>query len=212
VDINTACVILGVNVNATHENVRQAYRKRIRLLHPDRFPMGTTEWENANEKQCELNEAYDLIKRVVHVEAVKREDKERQDRAEEVIQQKGPRRGSQKWKSGYQRGQKRQHRRQQKTQAQPSAAKHKDSIYYILFPLVLALFKAVFTDRIDGSAFPYFWCIVIPIAVVVNFWRVKDESEPVFNKMSLACFWTVPFGVLYYAFLLILGITIKLGT
>ena len=209
-DINTACVILGVNVNTTHENVRQAYRKRIRLIHPDRFSIGTTEWEDANGKQCELNEAYDLIKRVVQVEADIREDIERQDCAEEIKEEVIQRRGYQKWKSGFIRGQKRQSRRQQKTQSQPSVTKQKDSIYYVLFPLVLALFKAVFTERIDGGAFPYFWCIVLPVAAMVNFWRVKDDSEPVFNKISLVCFWAVPFGALYYVFLLVFGVIVKL--
>jgi preprotein translocase subunit Sec63 len=57
-----ARIILGVTETASQEEIKQAYRGRIRLTHPDRFPPGSPDWENANKMQRELNEAYDVLK------------------------------------------------------------------------------------------------------------------------------------------------------
>ena len=58
----TARIILGVSETTSQEEIKQAYRGRIRLTHPDRFPPGSQDWENANKMQRELNEAYDVLR------------------------------------------------------------------------------------------------------------------------------------------------------
>ncbi len=55
--------ILGVAINATQEEIREAYLARVRILHPDRFdkqrqPM---DWQIANQMLQELNHAYFIL-------------------------------------------------------------------------------------------------------------------------------------------------------
>ena len=53
--------ILGVDRNATEEQVKNAYRELARKYHPDNFGDNPTAAEMANDKMQEINEAYDEI-------------------------------------------------------------------------------------------------------------------------------------------------------
>jgi hypothetical protein len=55
--------IIGVNPGATASEIRKAYLKRSKVLHPDRFDPKTqpAEWELANEMLRDLNEAYEAL-------------------------------------------------------------------------------------------------------------------------------------------------------
>ena len=50
--------VLGVNRDATDEEIRRAYRKLAMEYHPDRNP-GREKW--ANQKFREINEAYEVL-------------------------------------------------------------------------------------------------------------------------------------------------------
>jgi len=56
--------VLGVDPDATAEEIRRAYIARARVLHPDRFdPQRQPEqWKQANEMLLELNEAYGVLR------------------------------------------------------------------------------------------------------------------------------------------------------
>lgn len=53
--------ILGVDKNATEEQVKNAYREMARKYHPDNFGDNPTAAEMANDKMQEINKAYDQI-------------------------------------------------------------------------------------------------------------------------------------------------------
>lgn len=56
--------ILGVNRDATDEQIKAAYREKARKFHPDNFADNPAAAEMANEKMKEINDAYDAaIKR-----------------------------------------------------------------------------------------------------------------------------------------------------
>jgi len=54
---------IGVDPNATDDEIRRAYLIRVRVLHPDRFDpkLQPDEWAKANEMLRELNEAYGAL-------------------------------------------------------------------------------------------------------------------------------------------------------
>lgn len=56
--------VLGVPADATQKQLRQAYMKQIKVLHPDRFDQARQreKWEEANEKLKELNHAYGVLR------------------------------------------------------------------------------------------------------------------------------------------------------
>lgn len=57
--------ILGVEANATLKEIKIAYRKRAKIVHPDKYNRAThpDEWEQANRMLQEINDAYDYLKR-----------------------------------------------------------------------------------------------------------------------------------------------------
>ena len=61
---NSPYSILGVLPSATLEEITSAYKKRIKVVHPDRFDTKTQadEWQQANKMLQELNDAYSYIK------------------------------------------------------------------------------------------------------------------------------------------------------
>jgi hypothetical protein len=56
--------LLGLNNGASLEEIKQAYKARVRIIHPDRFNQTEQpkDWESANEMLAELNEAYAILK------------------------------------------------------------------------------------------------------------------------------------------------------
>jgi hypothetical protein len=55
--------LLGVALDASADEIRSAYRKRISVIHPDRFDPASQpeQWQAANEMLVELNGAYDIL-------------------------------------------------------------------------------------------------------------------------------------------------------
>ena len=55
--------LLGVPLSASGDEIRTAYRKRISVIHPDRFDPARQpeQWQAANEMLMELNIAYDIL-------------------------------------------------------------------------------------------------------------------------------------------------------
>lgn len=54
---DTAYTILGINYDATLEEIKSAYRKKVKENHPDLHP----EDPEANEKMKVINDAYDML-------------------------------------------------------------------------------------------------------------------------------------------------------
>ena len=61
-DSNDARIILGVTAKASQEEIKRAYRSRTRLVHADRFPPDSLDFENASKMMRDLNEAYGILK------------------------------------------------------------------------------------------------------------------------------------------------------
>ena len=53
--------VLGVDKNATEEEIKAAYREKARRYHPDNFGDNPAAAELATEKMQEINDAYDQI-------------------------------------------------------------------------------------------------------------------------------------------------------
>jgi curved DNA-binding protein CbpA len=60
-DVHHAYKILGLKAGASQIEVKQAYRKLVKLWHPDRF-FDQQEKQKAEEKIKEINEAYNQLK------------------------------------------------------------------------------------------------------------------------------------------------------
>ncbi len=56
--------ILGVPRDATQEQIRQAYLRKVKEIHPDNFDQtkDRARWQRANDQLKELNEAYSILK------------------------------------------------------------------------------------------------------------------------------------------------------
>ncbi|CAM6108695.1 unnamed protein product [Calypogeia fissa] len=53
--------VLGVSVTATASEIKQAYRKRSLETHPDRFPVGSRDQQEATARFQEVNDAYYVL-------------------------------------------------------------------------------------------------------------------------------------------------------
>jgi curved DNA-binding protein CbpA len=60
-DINDAYEVLGLKPGASQAQVKQAYRKLVKIWHPDRFA-DPTQKQQAEEKIKKINVAYNLLK------------------------------------------------------------------------------------------------------------------------------------------------------
>jgi molecular chaperone DnaJ len=58
--MNDPYAVLGVNQNATDEEIKVAYRELVKKYHPDRYVNNPLS-DLANEKMQEINEAYEMI-------------------------------------------------------------------------------------------------------------------------------------------------------
>jgi curved DNA-binding protein CbpA len=55
-------VVLGIPETATQDEIKRAYRRLIRQIHPDRFPNCSPYWKSATEKKSrEVIEAYYVL-------------------------------------------------------------------------------------------------------------------------------------------------------
>jgi WD40 repeat protein len=54
--------ILGLKPNALPDEVKKAYRQLVKLWHPDRFPNGSKQQEEAEEKFRQIHQAYQVLK------------------------------------------------------------------------------------------------------------------------------------------------------
>lgn len=60
-----ACTIMGVSENATKEEIKNAYRRLVKLHHPDRFATDSSEQQKIAEKRfIEIQKAYEILERV----------------------------------------------------------------------------------------------------------------------------------------------------
>lgn len=53
--------VLGVNENASDEEIKKAYRQLVKKFHPDRYPKDSQQQVAATEKLKQVNAAYDMI-------------------------------------------------------------------------------------------------------------------------------------------------------
>ena len=56
--------VLGVDQNASEDEIKSAYRKLVKKYHPDRFAHGSREQAAAAEKLKQVNAAYDMVTKV----------------------------------------------------------------------------------------------------------------------------------------------------
>ena len=61
-DLTTYYDLLGVQPDATPEDVKQAYRDLANVWHPDRFPNNPRLQQKALEKMKDINQAYEILK------------------------------------------------------------------------------------------------------------------------------------------------------
>jgi WD40 repeat protein len=54
--------ILGLQPNALPDEVKKAYRQLVKIWHPDRFPNGSEQQEEAEEKFRQIHQAYQVLK------------------------------------------------------------------------------------------------------------------------------------------------------
>jgi curved DNA-binding protein CbpA len=59
--VNEYCEILGIDSSATPEQLKRAYRNRVKEWHPDRYLHNPRLQRKAEEKLREINEAYDRL-------------------------------------------------------------------------------------------------------------------------------------------------------
>ena len=61
--INKAFAVLGIDDNSTNEQIKDAYKRKVREYHPDKVAaLGSDLQELAARKTIEINEAYRFLK------------------------------------------------------------------------------------------------------------------------------------------------------
>lgn len=64
IDINKACSVLKINTNSSVDEIKSAYKDRIKEYHPDKVAgLGEDIQRIAQIKTQEINEAYSLLKK-----------------------------------------------------------------------------------------------------------------------------------------------------
>lgn len=76
--------ILGVDENASADEIKKAYQTRAKTTHPDHFERNTPEWQRAHHAFSELNEAYSVLRN-----ASSRRDYDRRGEAHESYRSSG---------------------------------------------------------------------------------------------------------------------------
>ena len=61
-DLKTSYEILEIDSQADENTIKKAYKAKVRCWHPDRFPQGSPQKAEAEEKLKQINIAYALVK------------------------------------------------------------------------------------------------------------------------------------------------------
>jgi DnaJ domain len=84
---------LGVPVEASAHAIKQAYRRRAKQWHPDRWPAGTDAQERAADQMRGLNAAYELIRHAplrYHVESHPRVEARAERKGKPIVRESIP--------------------------------------------------------------------------------------------------------------------------
>lgn len=67
-DLNKACEILEIPINADLETIKNSYRRLVKEYHPDKVSnMGKEIRQLAQKKTIEINQAYEYIKNIKNI-------------------------------------------------------------------------------------------------------------------------------------------------
>ena len=182
-----ARTILGVTGIVSQEELKQAFRNQSRHLHTDRFVFGSLDWENANKMQSTLNEAYEILKTVLHEE----QDREEQQRREEELRR-------QELEKYQQELEKRKEQALKKQKAYAKAQTNRKKLRNILLFLVSALYVLflVLTDREFMASFNIMIMFFSSVSALMFFDTPGTLWDKIYN-IILNCFGLVLVTILY---------------
>ena len=157
-NLNDARIILGVTKNASQEEIKQAYRDRTQIFHPDRFstdsPRDKQNKENAEKMMRDLNEAYVILKEqqqhsysYTDAEKTQREQQQREQRQKEHARQQ---------QREKQQSEQQQQTRQQKSGSDRQQKRKVSSTFFALFIgfaiVISAIYFTIVIIKMDGEA------------------------------------------------------------